>query len=228
MKKISIFYDSLLVFLALASVGLLVFEITHDLEASQTKLISTIDIVIATIFLLDFFIGLFRSKDRTKFFRERWYELLASIPLTDATVRALRSIRILRVLRIIRIIRIIRLSARLKRIGDIAFDETKFKLFSLGTTAATLVFSAAIAFHSFEEGINPNVHSLFDSFWWAMVTVTTIGYGDIYPVTTAGRIVAMILMLVGIGTLGVILTTIANAATKTKEQIINGKSNDTE
>lgn len=209
-----------MILLAISSVGLLVFEITHDLAPSQTKLINTLDILIACVFLGDFLFGLVRSDKRSEYFREHWWELLASIPLTEASVRALRSIRILRILRVVRIIRILRATARLKVIGDKAIDGLSFTLFSLALTVSTLIFSAAIAFHTFEEGINQNINGLFDSFWWAMVTVTTIGYGDIYPVTTEGRVVAMLLMLVGIGTLGTALTTIANAATQQKEKYL--------
>ena len=70
--------------------------------------------------------------------------------------------------------------------------------------------SAALAFHFFEYGTNQNVHSLFDSFWWAMVTVSTVGYGDIYPVTTGGRLTAMLLMLIGVGVLGSYVAAITN------------------
>ena len=53
-----------------------------------------------------------------------------------------------------------------------------------------------------ESEVNPNVHGLWDSFWWAIVTITTVGYGDIYPVTTGGRVLAIFLMLGGIATMG--------------------------
>jgi voltage-gated potassium channel len=224
MKKPTLFYEIFLILLAITSVGILIFEITHELAPQQTTLLSRIDLGIAILFLADFIIGLIRAKDRWQFFNERWYELLASIPLTDATIRALRSFRILRILRIIRIIRVLRITARLKRLGDFVFDGPSFQLFSIGLIVTTLVFAGAVAFHSFENGLNPNVHSLFDSFWWAMVTVTTIGYGDIYPVTTEGRIIAMALMLIGIGTLGTATATIASNLLTTKEQILRHKT----
>lgn len=224
-KKYSLISEAFFILLALVSVGLLIFEITHELAPSQTALLSRIDLAIALLFLFDFFSGLFKAEDRGQYFRERWYELLASIPLTDATVRALRSFRILRIIRIIRIIRLIRVTARLRRIGDFVWDGLSFQLFSLGLVVATLVFGGSVAFHSAEFGINPNVHSLFDSFWWAMVTVTTIGYGDIYPVTIEGRVVAMLLMLVGIGTLGTVTATIATNFLSSKERYLkNGLS----
>jgi len=59
-----------------------------------------------------------------------------------------------------------------------------------------LVFSAVL-FYFFEKGKNPNVSNFFDAIWWAVVTMTTVGYGDIYPFTTSGRITAMLLMIMG-------------------------------
>jgi len=72
-----------------------------------------------------------------------------------------------------------------------------------------IALSGALGFHYCEADANPNVHSFWDSFWWAMVTITTIGYGDIYPVTIAGRVIAIFLMFTGIGTLGLMTATIA-------------------
>lgn len=212
MKKNEVILDLGLVFLAILSTGLLVFEITHDVTFSTSKLISRLDIGIALIFLADFVYGFTQARDKAKFFQKRWYELLASIPITSTTTQILRSLRLLRVLRIIR------LMARMRRVADFYLDGAKFQLFSIILTVFTLVFMGAVAFHSYEFGINQNVHNLFDSFWWAMVTVTTIGYGDIYPVTTAGRIVAMMLMIIGIGTIGTVVGSVATQFLKAEEE----------
>jgi voltage-gated potassium channel Kch len=87
-------------------------------------------------------------------------------------------------------------------------SETNSKdLFTYLAYVAALVGSVAVVgtlgFHYFEAGVNQNVDSLFDAFWWSMVTITTIGYGDIYPVTIGGRLFALFLMFTGIGLLSV-------------------------
>jgi voltage-gated potassium channel Kch len=87
-------------------------------------------------------------------------------------------------------------------------SETNSKdLFTYLAYVALLVGSVAIVgtlgFHYFESGTNPNIDSLFDSFWWSIVTITTIGYGDVYPITVGGRLVALFLMFTGIGLLSV-------------------------
>jgi voltage-gated potassium channel len=203
-----------MVLLAILSTGLLIFEITSSLTPAQTRLFTQIDIAISLLFFLDFANGYLVEKNKKTFWKERWWEVFTFIPFTDTTLIGLRSLRVLRALRITRAI------ARIKRVGDMAFDGPSFKLFSIALTLVSLVFAGSVAFYSVENGINPNIHSLFDSFWYAIVTVTTIGYGDIYPVTTEGRLVAIFLMLTGIGSLGLAATTIAGSITVHKEKFV--------
>ena len=72
-----------------------------------------------------------------------------------------------------------------------------------------LIVGAAIAFQAVENGHHPEPVSLWDGLWWAVETVTTVGYGDIYPVTDAGRVIAMIVMLSGIGFVALLTGSIA-------------------
>lgn len=211
-ESLSIPKELLFAALAIISVGLLVFELTQDLMEEQRKWLTALDLTIAGLFLTYFIIGIARANDRKRFFRERWYELIASIPFPVTTLQALRP------LRIIRVIRIIRLAARLKRVADSTVDGAAFQLLNLFLIVTTIVFAGAVAFFEFEQASNPQVKTLFDAFWWAMVTSTTVGYGDISPITTEGRISAMLLMLVGIGTVGSVIAILTNRFTNTESR----------
>lgn len=192
--------DLVIIGLALLSVGLLIFELSADLYPEHIQLLHQIDLVIALIFLGDFLVGLALSSDKKDYFSKNWYYFLASIPITEGVFRTLRFLRILRVIRIIRV------ATRIAKIGSVADKITKgsSKYVYVSTITTLVILSGAVSFFSAEKGINPNVLNFFDALWWAVVTVTTVGYGDIYPVTWEGRITGIILMFFGIGLVGTI------------------------
>jgi voltage-gated potassium channel len=195
--------ELLVVLLALLSVFLLFVEVTSNLTHEQERVLGYADVAIASLFLLEFSYRLKQSENKRKFFRHHGWELLASIPLTYDALQALRALQLLRLVRLIRLLRLIRFATRVKVLAEASKTMAKYRsLIVLTTIVAIIIFSAALAFHYFESGTNQNIHTLSDSIWWSVTTVTTVGYGDIYPVTSGGRGVAVLLMLVGIGTLG--------------------------
>jgi voltage-gated potassium channel len=204
-ERIVIWDDIAMMLLALISGYLLVIEYTTHPAAEQILIFNNIDLAIALIFLAEFCVKLFFAPRKRIFLKSHWWELLASIPVTAPLTQGLR---LLRLLRLFRLIRLAEGAHELGRYVEDFFAHTYF--FYLLTVWVVIVFSSALSFYSFEYGTNPLVHSFFDSVWWAMSTVTTIGYGDIYPITTAGRVVGMFLMVTGIGTTGIFTALIAS------------------
>ena len=202
--------DAIMVVLAFVSVCLLVFEIHAAHTPEQMQALEAADSAIAFIFLIDFCVRFIRAEHRAKFVRCHWWELLASIPINSLTTQALRALNLLRVFRLIRLLRLVRFLVRLKIIlqASARFAEHTYLIY-LSTLGGIVIMSGTFGFHYLEAGANPNVHSLWDSFWWTIVTITTVGYGDIYPVTTGGRILAIFLMLGGIATFSAITANIA-------------------
>ncbi len=104
---------------------------------------------------------------------------------------------------IARLVKIARFSQSIKEMLA-TIQEKTFELSTVFFIFVFFLFSASIIMFSLERNINPEINTLFDAFWWSIVTVTTVGYGDIKPATNAGRIVASVLMILGISGIAVL------------------------
>jgi voltage-gated potassium channel len=164
--------------------------------------------VIWLAFCADFLIR-WASDRRWSFLRSAWFDL-ALIVLTPPfgvpdSLQGARSIRVLRLLRLLRAGAMAGIGLRSARR---AFGARKFHIVVL-FAAATVTLGAAGVF-VFESGKNRTIGSFGDALWWAIVTATTVGYGDVSPVTTEGRVIAVLLMVTGIGVIGIFTATVAS------------------
>jgi voltage-gated potassium channel len=211
----SIYIDFLVAIFALLSVGILVLESMADTTPERQAALHAADMVIAIFFLTEWSIRFVSAEKKGRFFRKYWWELLASIPFTHDVTQMLRALRLARVVRIIQLLRVVKVAVRMHILLRLVrrFASNSY-VTGLTTTVILLIMTGAVSFHYFEADVNPNVLSLWDSFWWAFITVTTVGYGDIYPHTVGGRVVAMLLLVTGLGLLGTFTAAIAGGVAK--------------
>jgi voltage-gated potassium channel len=196
---------NILVFLLTIYVlGALVADTFFDLTPELSKLLTYLDYLICFFFLIEFFYRFYKAEDKLAFMKWGWIDLLSSIPMLDQ----LRGGRVLRLIRLFRLFRAFRSTKQL--ITHIFADKIKGTLSSISIFAFLLIIFSSIAILQVEDAPTSNIKTAEDAVWWTYSTITTVGYGDKYPVTTEGRILAMILMTFGVGLFGTFTAYIAS------------------
>ncbi|HAW08708.1 MAG TPA: hypothetical protein DCW42_06005 [Bacteroidetes bacterium] len=174
----------------------LVLEVILNVPENIITILNWIDLLICIIFLSDWFVFLFKAKDKKNYIVTRFFDLISSIPY----VQLLRPLRIFRVVRIFRAFKIIRGLKGALPIMRILLANPARSLFSIYASLTVIIyFYCSVGLYTFEKGFNNSMKSFEDALWMSFTTLTTVGYGDIYPVTTSGRIMAAILVLTGMG-----------------------------
>nr|WP_288974504.1 potassium channel family protein [uncultured Blautia sp.] len=202
MKK-KILYEVSMSILAVTAVILALLDLTKGLLSWQI----IIDNIILIIFVFDYFIRLFLSSDKKSFIKDNVLDLIAIIPF-NSVFRAFRIFKLGKLVRLMKLTKLTKLTrffAYLFRFLDKIksfIDTNGFKYMLLIT--AFFIGVGGVLIH-YAEGM-----SISDGLWWAFVTATTVGYGDISPASPTGRLVAMALMLVGIGLIGSLTSTITS------------------
>ena len=193
--KVNALQIAILIF-TLSVLGALTADTVWHLPPHVSTLIHWLDTMACAVFFTDFCVRFFRAKSKRVFLKWGWIDLLASIPYLPE----LRYARLVRVLRVIRLLRGLR---SVHRVMQILFQQKA----RTGATSLVLMAFLVIAFSSVsilicEQHGEGNIKSAEDAIWWSVTTVTTVGYGDKVPVTTEGRILAMALMIAGVGMFG--------------------------
>lgn len=189
------------------SVLFIVVQYLFSLTSIQLSIVYVFDLFVVIILAVDFSNRAIKSKQGLKYVLRHWYELPAMIPLFIFNVIEGLENSIVAILRLIRLIRLIQLFFRSLRV---LHGKNKFVYIILFSFSSISI--GAVLGYLFESP-NPdsNINNIGDAFWWAIATVTTVGYGDVYPVTAEGRIVGSILMIVGIAILWVFISTVGMA-----------------
>ncbi|WP_057879593.1 potassium channel family protein [Companilactobacillus kimchiensis] len=199
-------YYMLIVIAGLASMIILVLSYLPGFDVSRSPYIE-IDILTLVIFMFDYFGRLYLAKNKMQFFRHNIVDLLAIIPLSTA-FNIFRVFRVFNVIRFAKVFTLIRFIGTAGKLQKNAKKFLKINGFIYLIIICGIVLVTAAITYSLAEGV-----SLSNSFWWAVVTASTVGYGDVAPKTLVGRAAAISLMVVGIGFIGTLTSTITNYVT---------------
>jgi voltage-gated potassium channel len=205
--------DIPLLLLAIGSLPLLLLEVVANrLPNGDQRFLIAVNVIVFVAFAIDYLVELAVTFNKINYVKSHWASLLIVISQFLALLPALGFLGILRGARALRVLgtisRVIGIGAASKEQGRRFFKE-KAASVAFGLSGFTLITSA-VAFTIAEDvGDGRRVQSFFDSLWWSASTITTVGYGDIYPVTTAGRIIAVFTMLIGVSTLAVVTARVA-------------------
>jgi voltage-gated potassium channel len=180
------------------------------------SLLSTYDTLICVIFLIDFFLNLRGAAKKSDYFiKERgWLDLLGSIPSLGIFTNVGKYaglFRLARLSRLARIARLLRGENRKTLVKDILENRSRYAMFiTILLTILVLTVASVLVLQFESQSPDANIHSGGDALWYSIVTITTVGYGDFYPVTAAGRITAMFIMFMGVGIIGALASILAS------------------
>jgi voltage-gated potassium channel len=200
-----------MLFLALLMVPVLAVPELLPISSEQASLLDKLDLAIWVAFSIEFVAKVIVAPRRARYIREHWLDVLVVV------LPALRPLRLVRSTRAIFALRILRVGAAWT--DSLVILRNAFRRRGLGyllLSALLLLAVGAVLITVLEHNApNATIHSIWDGIWWATTTVTTVGYGDMYPVTVPGRMLAVILMLVGIGFFSAITAVVAAAMIET-------------
>ena len=203
--------------LAMAALAVLYVALgflADELPAGDRSEVGAAELVLTGIFVLEFGSRILAARSRTVYLKGHWIDVVALVP----------PIRGARVLRLLRLLRLVRAFAGIYRAGLHLNALARHRGFAWLLLAWLGVMALCSAWmYVAERGLNKAIDSPFDALWWGVVTLTTVGYGDVYPVTTEGRIAAMALMLLGIGLFGAITATITSYLMSSEPRLVEAK-----
>jgi len=194
-------------------------ETLPNLSSSERDTLYIIEVVTVIIFTLEYILRIIFSNNGFKFIFSFYgiIDLAAILPFYVSTGIDLRSIRALRLIRLFRTLKFIRYNKAIRRLQK-AFVLAKEEFILFFSLTCILIYLSSVGIYYFENQAQPeHFSSIFDGLWWAVATLTTVGYGDIYPVTIGGKIFTFFVLMLGLGIVAVPAAIFSSALSKARE-----------
>jgi len=179
-----------------------------------------LDLIIVIIFTIEYCLRIIVADKKLGYIFSIFgiVDIIAILPFYLTTGLDLRAFRSIRLFRVFRIFKLFRYSKAIERLR-FAFKETKDEMVMFFLLTLFLLYMCAVGIHYFEKDVQPEEFaSIFHSLWWAVATLTTVGYGDVYPITAGGKIFTFIMLMIGLGIVAVPAGLIASALTNTDKK----------
>ena len=198
--------------IALSLVAITV-ETLPDLSPELRAALEAFEVFCVIVFTAEYLLRIYVAESKRAFVFSFYgiVDLLAILPFYIAAGGDFRSIRALRFFRLFRMFKLVRYSRALQRFR-LAFSTIRQELLLFMLACCLLLYFSALGIYHFEHEAQPEqFDSLFSSFWWAVATLTTVGYGDVYPITLGGRLFTVGILFVGLGIVAVPAGLVASA-----------------
>jgi voltage-gated potassium channel len=211
-------FDLVIQLLIVFSIITFSIETLPGLSSSAIRLLSAIETVIVTIFTLEYLARVYVANRKHEYVLSFYgvVDLIAIAPFYLSLGLDLRSLRILRMLRLFRIFKLVRYNIAMRRLGR-AFYIAKEEFVLFGVITIMLLYLSAVGIYYFENEAQPEqFKSIFHSIWWSIATLTTVGYGDVYPITVGGRVFTFFILMIGLGIVAVPAGLLASALSKAR------------
>ena len=204
-------------------------ETLPSLSKPALAAIQTVEILAVCLFTLEYLLRLLVAPKKVDFIFSLWgiIDLLAILPYYLALIGfgvgfELIVLRAFRLVRIIQILKLARYSKSIARLGlalKMARDDLVLALIGV----SIMLFVTSFGIYEFENAAQPDTFtSVFDSLWWALSTLTTVGYGDIYPITVGGKIFTGVILMIGLGVVALPAAIISSSLTEAKKVLEKG------
>lgn len=200
----------------MATLPLLLLELERsDLPRSDLVFVDAVNVVVLVALAVDYVVELALGQHRRRYVRHEWTSLMIVLAQALTLVPALAAFGALRALRAARLFRALAIAGRALALGGAGARSGREVLrrraagFAISLAGLTWITSAAAFTADEDVGEGGRIHSFFDALWWSAATITTVGYGDIYPITAVGHIIGGFTMIVGISAFAVVTARVA-------------------
>lgn len=190
------------------------------LDAATKLALRIIEYVTVGIFTAEYLLRIYVAKSKVRFIFSFYglVDLLAILPFYISSGIDLRAVRAFRFLRLLRILKLVRYNAAIRRFHR-AFVIAREELALFGMVALIILYLSSVGIYYCENEAQPEqFRSILHSLWWAVTTLTTVGYGDMYPITGGGKFFTFLVLIVGLGVVAVPTGLIASALTQARDE----------